>query len=470
MVLIGVCFAATAFVLLTTAASAQPQPLDLGDRLELFVDGYLVDRMTGVTRVLHPPERREVAIVYDAPWEGKASHYVTVFQDGATYRMYYRGLPLVNFDNEQAGPEVTCYAESADGIHWTKPKLGLCESQGSKENNIVWTGAGAHNFAAFKDANPNCPADQQYKAVAGGPLLALASPDGLHWRRLQDAPIITEGAFDSQNLAFWDSVRGEYRAYIRDFADGVRTIRTCTSPDFLHWTKPEWVRYGDAPPEHLYTNGTTPYFRAPQIFVAFPKRFLPQRTKHTELPPNFAGLSEGVFMSTRDGANFDRSFMEAWIRPGLDPNNWWQRTNGPAWGVVQTGPGELSVYWVEHYENPKLDCQLRRGTLRLDGFVSVNAPYAGGELVTKPLRFTGSKLVLNYATSAAGSVQVEIQDAAGNPVEGFALAQCPEIYGDETERAVTWTGGPDVSKLAGQPVRLRFVMKDADLYSIRFRL
>jgi len=469
MILFSVCLAATLCALCAVTAHAETPPLESGSRLELFVDEFVIDRLTGATRVLHSPEPQEVAIVYDAPWEGKACHYVTVFQDGPLYRMYYRGLPIIDFTREQTGPEVTCYAESTDGIHWTKPKLGLFESHGSKDNNLVWTGTGAHNFAPFRDANPNCPADQQYKAVAGGPLVALASPDGLHWAKMQEAPVITEGAFDSQNVAFYDTVRGEYRAYVRDFADGVRTIRTCTSPDFLHWTKPEWVGYGDTRKEHLYTNGTTPYFRAPHLFVAFPKRFIPDRVKHPELPPSYAGLSEGVFMSTRDGYNFDRSFMEGWIRPGLDPENWWQRTNGPAWGVVQTGPTELSVYWVEHYENPRHECQLRRGTLRLDGFVSVNAPYAGGELLTKPLTFLGRELVLNYATSAVGSVQVEIQDAAGKPVDGFALAQCPKIYGDEVEHVVSWAGKTDVSTLAGQPVRLRFVLKDADLYSLQFR-
>jgi hypothetical protein len=87
---------------------------------------------------------------------------------------------------------------------------------------------------------------------------------------------------------------------------------------------------------------------------------------------------------------------------------------------------------------------------------------------TKPLRFTGRELVVNYSTSAAGSLRVEIQDAAGNALPGHALADCPEIIGDELERVVRWKSGPDVSALAGQPVRLRFALKDADLYSFRF--
>ncbi|HOW19291.1 MAG TPA: hypothetical protein PLC79_09660, partial [Phycisphaerae bacterium] len=107
-------------------------------------------------------------------------------------------------------------------------------------------------------------------------------------------------------------------------------------------------------------------------------------------------------------------------------------------------------------------------TLRLDGFVSVNAPYAGGEFITKPLLFEGRKLTLNISTSAVGSVKVEIQDAGGKPLAGFAAEDCIEIWGDEIARTVAWKGGTDVSKLAGRPVRLRFVMKDADIYAFRF--
>ena len=106
--------------------------------------------------------------------------------------------------------------------------------------------------------------------------------------------------------------------------------------------------------------------------------------------------------------------------------------------------------------------------MRLDGFVSVHAKAKGGELLTKPLQFEGNRLTLNFATSAIGSVQVEIQDANGKPIPGFTLADCPPLFGDAIERTVTWKAGSDVSRVAGQPVRLRFVMKDADLYSFRF--
>ncbi|MEO6785158.1 MAG: hypothetical protein ABI318_03405, partial [Chthoniobacteraceae bacterium] len=105
---------------------------------------------------------------------------------------------------------------------------------------------------------------------------------------------------------------------------------------------------------------------------------------------------------------------------------------------------------------------------RLDGFVSVNAPMRGGELLTKPITFTGSKLALNFSSSAAGSIRVEIQDADGKALPGFALDDCEETFGDAIARIVTWKNGADVSSLAGKPVRLRFVLKDADLFALRF--
>ncbi len=89
-------------------------------------------------------------------------------------------------------------------------------------------------------------------------------------------------------------------------------------------------------------------------------------------------------------------------------------------------------------------------------------------MTTKLLTFTGRRLSINYATSAAGSVRVEIQDEAGKPLPGFSLNDCPQHYGDSVNQIVTWNGGSDVSALEGKPVRLRFVMKDADFYSFRF--
>jgi len=115
------------------------------------------------------------------------------------------------------------------------------------------------------------------------------------------------------------------------------------------------------------------------------------------------------------------------------------------------------------------DNHIRRLSLRLDGFASVHGDYDGGILITRPLVFAGSELEINFATSAVGSLRFELRDGSNNPLPGFGLRDCDEIYGDGIDRVVKWKGSPDVSSLAGKPVRLHIQLRDADLYSFRFR-
>jgi hypothetical protein len=486
------------------AASCQSQGAgqsptrDIGSQVQLFCDNWLIDSLTGARLVMHSPCPREVVFTFDAPWEGGIGSYATLIKDGRKYRLYYQG-------GGETAREHTCLALSTDGIHFTRPSLGLFEYNGSKDNNIVWTGKDAaycesHNFSPFIDTNPDCKMGERYKAVAlksGVPpgesdrrkvLVGFVSPDGINWKRIQEQPIITDGSFDSHNTASWDPERREYVCYLRIGREGKRSVALTTSKDFLHWTESQPLDFGATPLEHFYTNGIEPYLRNPSLYVGFPMRFVSpkDRDKVGFEQRRTDGFSDMVFMSSHDGLHWNRQFMEAFVRPGLDQLNWGgaHGNQTPVWHIQQTGDSEMSIYWFEHsgYYNmwlpeglkqrprekgKEVDARLRRGTLRLDGFASVNAPYAGGEMVTKPLKFEGKKLVMNFSTSAVGSVRVEIQDASGKPIPGYALDDCPEIWGDEIDRVVGWKNGPDLGKLTGTPVRLRFVLKDADLYSIR---
>jgi len=329
------------------------------------------------------------------------------------------------------------------------------------------------------DANPAASADQRYKALGGtgAPgLIAFASPDGIRWRELQKDPVLTKGAFDSQNVAFWSPVEGCYVCYFRVFRDGIRWIARSTSKDFLHWSDPIDMDLDGKPRQHLYTNQTTPYFRAPHIYLGVPTRFMPGRRAVSEetaakigTPKAFNYVNDCVdilLTSTRGGSHFKRTFLEAFLRPGLDQRNWTSRANYAAHGIVQTGPEELSIYVQHHCGYPT--AHVRRYTLRPDGFASLAAPTSGGEMVTKPLIFQGRLLAVNFSTSAAGGVRVELQDPQGKPIPGFALADCGELFGDALERTVVWRGGSDVGKLAGKPVRLRFALHDADLFAVQF--
>ena len=478
--------------------------LRIDSRRELFVDGLLIDELRGAQRQLHHPTPRDIAVIHDAPWEGAGSGYHSVIQDGELYRMYHRGSALGVKDRRLlSGKQVYCYAESRDGIHWTKPDLGLIDYNGSKQNNIIWDGVGVHNFAPFLDTRPDCPPEARFKALAGtaeeGGLFAFRSADGIHWSLMREQPVVTEGAFDSQNLAFWDPTAGKYRAYFRTFTQGVttgkvwkpagyRAIRTASSSDFLTWTDEADLTYTDSPVEHLYTNQIGPYFRAPHILIGFPTRYIERgwsdsmralpELEHREqrAAANLrygTALTEGLLMASRNGVHFER-WNEAFLRPGPErPDTWMYGHQYIAWHAVETesslpgAPRELSLYASEAAWTGTSNA-IRRYTLRLDGFVSINAPWKGGELLTKPVQFSGNRLRINFATSAAGGVRVELQDAGRKPLPGFTLDDCPVMFGDTIDRTVTWKQGADVGKLAGKPVRLRFVLQDADLYAFQF--
>lgn len=480
-------------------------PLELGERRELFVDGYLVDSLSGAASIqLHRPVRREIVFRADAPWEGNGSSYQSVFRDGDRLRLYYRGghhTASAAYARDPRSWETLCLAESEDGLHWTRPDLQLVEFQGSKRNNLLlnagmvqeFGGSPAHT-AVFKDANPACPEAERYKMVMFGTkprgLYLLVSPDGIHFVPQTGKPFMTTGAFDSQNLAFWDSVRGEYRLYHRGFNAGVRDILTCTAPDFASFPEPQWVSYPYSPTMALYTNQLQPYYRAPHIFVGFPMRYnergwsgpmldlpgLDERLERGKHHPRYGmTVTDAVFMSTRDGSTFHR-WAEAFIRPGpRQRESWVYGDNFICWGMFETpsatedAPAELSLLAVEGYWEGE-DTAFRRYTLRVDGFASLGAPYAGGEMVTKPLTFTGGSLSVNAETSGFGSFQVEVQDADGKPLPGFSLADCEPIFCDSLDYTVRWhtRNGGDLRSLAGQPIRLRFVLKDADIYSFQF--
>lgn len=454
------------FLLLLAAAGAAygAEPLRIGSDLQLFVDDYLIESMRGAELRLHSPQPAGKAIAFDQPWEGNVSAYVTVMADGGKMRMYYRGVsdpvyvrPGALKPGETVIPknrESSCYAESRDGIHWTKPPLGLYEFAGSKENNIIWQGPEAHNFSPFKDANPAAPAAQRYKAVGrrGKGLIAFQSADAIHWSKMREEPVIADGAFDSLNVVFWDPRRERYVALYRDFRQGVRTLKCATSQDFLQWTPGQWADYGATPSEQLYTNATQPYFRAPQMYLAFPKRFVPERQVFDDVPE--AGVSEAVFMSSRDGVHWDRRFLEAFIRPGRDRRDWVHRNRMVATGILPTAADEISLYVSRHYNFPS--AHLERVVLRTDGFVSVHAGYAGGEMTTKPIDLEGANLALNFSASAAGSVRVDLLDPDGRTLESRT------VYGDKIEQIVPVKSGK-------RAVRLRFVLRDADLYSLRIK-
>ena len=463
----------------------------IGMRRELFIDDWLIEKMHGARLQLQKPERQAVAFTMDAPWENNVALPLCVLPWDGGWRLYYRAAILDRSREMQTS--VVALAESSDGIAFTRPELGLCEFQGSKQNNILHVGDSSSGLTAFRDANPACPPEQRIKGLIcrfpivdgymRGEIYATASPDGLHWSLLQKAPLELPGHFDSENTAFWDTLAGCYHCFTRSFhdlttghvlRDGwnfgnaklVRAIQHAKSPDFIHWSAPEQLQYADGNnATQLYTNAIVPCPGAEHIFLGFPNRFMEERKADPAHPT--VGVNDALFMASRDGVHWTR-WLDAWIRPGLDPLNWTDRNNYPTWGIVANSPTEWSMYISEHYRHKGVPTRMRRITIRPWGFVAVHAEYAGGEMVTKPFIFSGSVLCLNARTSAAGSIQVEVQDEYGHPVSGYTLDDMAPWFGDALDAPVAWKNGGDLSHLAGRPIRLRFSLKDADIFALQF--
>ena len=453
------------------------EPLRLGKHgtaRELFVDGYLISKMSGdLKQHLHRPVAREAVLTTGEPWEGNTCAYYTIFRDGPKFRMYYRGSHHDVKTKKAGHRDVTCYAESRNGIKWTKPKLGLFSFKGSRENNIVLDGFGTHCFVAFKDTNPNCPPSARYKGITAEyplkykmGLYVFHSPDGIRWKQVRKDPVITqaEWAFDSQNLAFWDDNAKVYREYHRVYAHGKRAIMTSTSKDFIHWTKPKLLIYQkDAPWQHLYTNAVQRYERAPNLLIGFPTRYLPDEGSRVE----------PTFMASRDGLHFHR-WLDPVIPETAPKDRGGNRSNYMALGIVEI-PGRPKHYSVYATEGAKSgpDSRIRRFEYRKDGFVSIRGDTKGGQLTTK-LIFLGQmaeRLTLNFQTHKGGKIRVGLFTPNNTPIPEHDISDCKPLTGDTLSQNVEWKNGADIRALRRKfpVVQLRIEVKNADVYSVQFQ-
>ncbi len=209
--------------LLSLPAALAGDVVDIGSRRELFVDHLLVDRLVGASLRLGTPLPGGVAVRFNDPVEDDTAFYTTIFKDGDIYRMYYRGALFER--------KTTCYAESRDGINWTKPDLGLVSIDGSTRNHVILPEA--RQFVAFIDGRPGVPASERYKGTSRGPvepnaLVGFLSGDGIRWRMLRDEPIVPKvliNHFDSQNVMFWSEVEEQYVLYARHMEGGAAPRR-----------------------------------------------------------------------------------------------------------------------------------------------------------------------------------------------------------------------------------------------------
>lgn len=419
---------------------------NIGSRLELFLDRKLLAKMTDALqlKINHPQ-------IEKLPDSMPSSHYMTILRDGGKFRAYYR---LIEPGSAGSNNEYTAISESNDGINWTSPNLGLCWNADSKNNNIIWAmGNVTHNFSPFIDSNPACSKDERFKALGGTDgLYALASADGIKFKMLKDSPVIPQRkehiySMDSQNVVFWSQAEKKYVCYYRvnilPDRRQLRSVARATSSDFIKWSEPELVG-PNLTNEQMYTTQTHPYFRDPYWYIGTPTRIYEGRGNITDI----------ALMASRSGERFSRTFPEALIRPGLESSRWLNRANYAALNIIQIDDSRMALYHAR---------AKTRYLWRIDGLSSLCAGYEGGAAETTPVVFSGNTLQVNVSTAAGGDFSVEMLS-----VDGKTLAKSTVFYGDKIQYDVKWENNADIGIYSGTPVKLRFNLKDADLYSYRF--
>ena len=467
------------------------QVINIKNRREFFWDETMIDvTKTTAKPKIHELVRRECVLAHDEPWEGDGCNYHNLICDNGLYRLYYLGWTMLSADPNHKIK--VCYAESKDGIHWEKPKLGLCEFNGSKENNIILdkNDDAFDNFFVFIDENPACPAEEKYKGIAksNDALYCFVSSDGINFKK--GWLLIDKGLFDTMNVIFWNREKGKYMGYVRDFhgysrhySEGIRDIRYIESEDFRNWSEPKLLDFGNADDYALYTNCVSQYYRDKHVLVGFPSRYV-ERKEWTDTFDKLTGkekrlnryktaprygltITDCIFMTSRDGLRWKR-YDEALHRPGPEePNNWVYGDGYPTVGMIETSgsfagtDNEISMFMVANHWMG-IPAKLFRYTMRIDGFVSYNATYKPQILTTKPFVFEGDELYINFSTSAIGYMYIKIKDENGKEINSY------ELFGDKIDRQVGFKDGTP-SQFKGIPVVMEITMSDADIYSFIFK-
>ena len=460
-------------------------PVKIGPERQLFVDSYLVAEASFVRRTVHQPVKYEgnPIMVDREPWEkDKKVILLQVLRDPDTgkFRMWYTIWVRFTFPGTQTkGRHMpTLYAESEDGIHWVRPKLGLLEYQGSKENNWVING---RMYGLIHHPDAADPSRKFLAAVMHEPpyekesLYLYASPDGLRWTRIRKEPILIlrhkdprfplEGLGDT-SIVRYDPVLQRYvcDAKITFRQPDFRTRGILTSPDLIHWTRPRMTIYPDALDDadaQIYANISFPY---ESMWLGMLRVYHHARTGFKQVDIELT--------SSRDGLNWSRVGNREIFLPLGAADSWEADYTDPANGGPLLVGDEIWIFYrgCKNLRRPnKKDWEFATGLakLRRDGFVSIDAADQPGTLTTRPLTFDGNKLYVNAKIIQGGEMRVGLLRSDGTPIAGYGVQDCQPVTGDSTRQQVTWKGSGDLSsaRQAGEQVRLSFRMKNAQLFS-----
>ena len=508
------------------------EPLDIGSRKQLFVDDRFIPTCSGVELVMNPPyQAAEPVVTAGAPWEDPSTTSLGIYssllqEEDGRIRLWYhvrkagsgRGL-------EQAW---VGYAESTDGIHFAKPELNLIDEGGSTANNVVIPSKLGGSSVWI---DPEAPPEERYKnqSKVYNPDVAMqfhmhGSPDGIHWKFLRRMQLPHRGGWDTQSIIFRDPAIGRYVLYTRRWVakrhttatgnENYRTVRRLESDDLINWDNQRTVMWPDEEDLAAYETDVPldssapekPYGRTPMDYYGATVFKYPDahgvyimlananwywfnrepvvttvrddmdalRTETQQIygPSRF----DARLSVSRDGVNFRRCGGR---RPFLSPGPEGGFSSRMVWAMpqpVRMGD-EIWIYYsgTNRDHDGLLDPEgkghlsgIGRAILRLDGFVSADAGYGGGEIVTPAVRFEGERLELNLDTGGGGAVRVELQDAEGRPLSGYTERDASWICGNSVRMPVRWGTSGDVGSLSGRPIRLRFVMRDCKLYAFQF--
>jgi hypothetical protein len=485
-------------------AGKEQEAFDIGTKRQFFFDDMLIESSKGITIRMNPPLRTgHVVLKADAPWE-KALHghigaYCSLIKEDDNIRLWY--------DVRFGGTVQVAYAESKDGIHFTKPIVGRYELDGSKENNIVMPNRIGGGSVWI---DPHAPPDKKYRSQSkgynpptSGKLYCYHSADGIEWTLWQYQDI---GNCDTQSIAFWDYRIMRYVLYTRKNPNAgtparSRVVRRLESDDLEHWENEVIVMAADEiddatyvsptpkPPVDYYgaaifryPNADGPYVMLSQAFWHF-KRRIPERRwgisgkKDPRSGEKLAPSTIDVRLAfSHDGLHFQRlggrkPFLNLGPEGAFDSRMVWAIPNPIIMG------DQIWIYYAgkntdhDGYTDPTSAepmSGIGLAVMRLDGFISADADYTGGQMTTHLMTFQGKRLIVNLDTGGGGSLQVEILDKSGKPIDGYTQADATVLCGNSVKMPVTWNKNQDVSELSGYPIRLRFTMRDCKLYAFSF--
>ena len=455
-------------------------PVEIGRDRQLFLDDYLIASSVGLRREVHPATKHSAnpVLIPDKPWEGVGTVFQIVHRDETTgrFRMWYAGHVRFKMPSGTSVRFPALYAESADGITWEKPELGLHEFEGSKANNIVIP---AGNLYGLIDPDPA----RKYKAIVWHEpdyvpregYFLYTSPDGIHWTRERDEPLVKslvggyalpQTGIGDTSVFRWDRILKKYICDVKFVLPGVFRCRgIMESDDLIHWTRPRMTFHPDAIDEADSQVYGHLGFCYENLWIGFLRMMHTERTGWKQTTVELT--------TSRDGRHWTRvAKREDFIGLGT-PNAWDADYHDPPWDPIPIGD-ELWIYYRSvnrgpKETNPNVGHAIGLAKLRRDGFVSMTAEATPGALVTRPLTFDGDSLFINAEVGERGSVKVAVLDSESEPVAGYTLGDAIPIQTGGIEIPVRWKKAERYTLESERHIRLKFELQNAKLYSFWIR-